>query len=146
MNDKDQEDSVAAGISNKVSSQLTLKIPATEAELKMMQDWADLLNDDSNSVEAKFRQIKKAVMDELGFTKDEDLQPLGLRYHLNRLAGHRYNDLEMFKEDIEGKDKDDLREQMYWLNMSVALNYVDMVLRGNNKGYIERMNLAEAQS
>lgn len=93
----------------------------------------------SEELKEKSEFIKKAVMQELNFTEDDQLLPLGLRHHLTRLAGHRFNYLDKFEDDIEGMDKDDMRDRLKWFNMLATLDYIVIHHLSGNSGHVENI-------
>jgi hypothetical protein len=110
------------------------------AEDKLIETWAKGLGQSlEDDMRSKFEHIKKVVMDELGYTEDRQLMPLGLKTHLERLAGHRFNYLEMFKDDIKYQDEASLRRQLYFFNLLAALNTVGSYLKGEWAGHEEVM-------
>lgn len=136
------------------SSKVVKKVQLTDGERKLL-DEANLgnaiLNDldrqwlalatkpFSEELKEKSEFIKKAVMTELNFTEDDQLLPLGLRHHLAQLAGHRFNYLDMFEEDIMYMEESTLRERLKWFNMLAALDYIVIYHLSGNSGCIEKM-------
>lgn len=88
------------------------------------EQWIALANKSFKAeLEAKVDVIKKAVIKELKLSEDVVMTTLTLRHHLAQLAGHRFNYPELFEEDIEGIDKDDLLLKLQWFNKLAIVDY-----------------------
>lgn len=104
---------------------------------EVLKDFASGVPSQSDYMLGKLNFIVKEVMDELKFTSNKQLLPLGVKNHLERLAGHRFNYPENYPKDIENFTVEELKKKLYWFNLLATFNTVIEFLEGRHEGYIE---------